>query len=750
MSALHILASSPNPTTLAQSKVRQAHSWTALHIACLSNPPLYIILALLMVYPDGVRNVDSGGRLPLHLAAAGNGTSQSVIDTLIRFYPQSVSVKDDRGLIPLHLTLLKDDGGQQLDLTLLRLLLGQRLAGGGDGVARRASPKRVRDGGMRKKAHLNLQLEQIEEGIFGNNPNAILQKARKRRQEEMKLLAERNGKIVEDGVSRGFARRTNSVDSDDGIPHKHEFLASLWEDENLFGNNDMMEVKSFSEDVKSRLKQLAQWKKRRGIQFDINTAEENPAPYINPATIPAPPHGRLPIHMAVRRNHYAKRRKLEEEAISSLSLIPPKTKQNDILRVLIHAFPTSLINQDAQGCTPLLTCLMSSHNAVLDPIDLEMIELLLGIRTAGFRVAPEWLEDADFVTQHHKDENQVGRNSSRQISLPYNPAMIDSNMTLPLHVAAQEALSPDIVHSIYSCYPGAKYVQNGRKCTPLHCILSNLAGNESLDLDIVSLLMDETVARMKDDTEKGILDLLVLNAKSGRLPRHFKDRSYGNSSNYGPKYHEGKVHIYQSVFHHSIVESLTVSPIGTRKEREFLGQLHLLPPWLRRQACATRTVQQVLLRAVVKPRCTALVISYGMTLLILVLVFLAMVDQYFSTPPSSLETFQPTGDYAVVIFFCSAYLALYNLCYISMTFRLGVESSECFGSFWTWTTMCGLLCVIVATVQLGFLKQIPGDDDISFPLCTLAVGFLWIMVLGFLSRWWKGCNVFCARFVVVS
>jgi hypothetical protein len=69
-----------------------------------------------------------------------------------------------------------------------------------------------------------------------------LQKARKRRQEEWKY--------VEDGVSRGFTRRTNCVESDDGIPHKHEFLASLWEDENLFGNNDMSEVETCSEDVR--------------------------------------------------------------------------------------------------------------------------------------------------------------------------------------------------------------------------------------------------------------------------------------------------------------------------------------------------------------------------------------------------------------------------------------------------------------------------------------------------------------------
>jgi hypothetical protein len=62
-------------------------------------------------------------------------------------------------------------------------------------VARRTNPKQVRDGRMKKKAHLSLQLEQIEEGNIGNHPNAFLQKARKLRQEELKLLAERNGKI---------------------------------------------------------------------------------------------------------------------------------------------------------------------------------------------------------------------------------------------------------------------------------------------------------------------------------------------------------------------------------------------------------------------------------------------------------------------------------------------------------------------------------------------------------------------------
>jgi hypothetical protein len=48
-------------------------------------------------------------------------------------------------------------------------------------------------------------------------------------------------KYVEDGVSRGFTRRTNSVDSYDKIPHKYEILASFWEDEDVKSGFNILE-----------------------------------------------------------------------------------------------------------------------------------------------------------------------------------------------------------------------------------------------------------------------------------------------------------------------------------------------------------------------------------------------------------------------------------------------------------------------------------------------------------------------------
>jgi len=114
-------------------KLSDAHDWTALHIAFLSNPPLFLVYALLLVFPEGAKEVDNAGRLPLHLAA-GSETSVCALKTLVRFNNEAICTNDDRGYIPLHLALLRD-GNEEIPVNILRILLGQTV-GSGEAIIR--------------------------------------------------------------------------------------------------------------------------------------------------------------------------------------------------------------------------------------------------------------------------------------------------------------------------------------------------------------------------------------------------------------------------------------------------------------------------------------------------------------------------------------------------------------------------------------------------------------------------------------
>jgi len=739
--ALQLLAAAPNPRHLAQIKIAHAHNWTALHIAALSNPPLFLVYGLLLVYPEGVRDLDSGGRLPLHLAAGSEG-SVSALSILVRFYSESVIVKEDKGLIPLHLALLRDGNGE-LSTEILRILLGQNISGTRERLKKNSTYK-VRDGYMRNGNHLNIPLSDVKCGMFGESPNAIFMRELKQREKRMQDFT------TKANVSRGFTRiQINDGDSFEGIPHKYEYLASLWEEENIshvdtYSMDELRETEKFPMEVQHCLKKLAKWKTNydgKIIEKDDDAISDK-GQYKNiqdivPAAIPAPPHMRLPIHMAVRRNHQVARQ-IQEEGPSE-SLNRKNSKQNDILRILIHAYPSSLMYRDAQGRTPIMTCLSLSNHSAMHPVDLEMVELLLGVRTAGFRAAPQWLEDNDIVeaqqqfvqSQHNdcNDRNSIGFDA-------YNPAMIPCSQTLPLHLAALESLPTSIVHAIYSCYPGAKYVQDERNCTPLHCLLQEVTGSDQLDLDIVSLLIDERVARMRDILNKNVLDLLVENSRKGRIPaihKHSLESSYGNGKHI--------LHQFRSVFQTAMLDSISTSTTSHISNDDFLKDLRDLPSWMRSLACGSTAVQKILLMKLSSSLSTAIISLYCISLFTLTICFICLVDG-ISNEASTL----PSG-YFIAVYSSWTYLVIIGLSYASMAFHLNIGWNQCIINIWSWITTIGLVTTLLSTVQFprnSLNGSMITEDHKVLGMSTVTIAFLWAMVIGYLSRWCYGINVICS------
>ena len=71
-----------------------------IHEACIRNPTLEFVEALLDAYPSGVREPDHNGRLPIHHACC-HGADLAVVDKLAVVYPGSLDVADVWGKVPL-------------------------------------------------------------------------------------------------------------------------------------------------------------------------------------------------------------------------------------------------------------------------------------------------------------------------------------------------------------------------------------------------------------------------------------------------------------------------------------------------------------------------------------------------------------------------------------------------------------------------------------------------------------------------
>jgi hypothetical protein len=748
LDALELLATSRNPRKLAQMKLSDAHDWTALHIAVMSNPPLFLIYALLLVFPEGAKELDNSGRLPLHLSA-GNETSVPVLNTLVRFHNNAICAKDDRGYIPLHLALLRD-GNEEIPVDVLRIFLGQTVGNGEAVIQIGGSTQRgVRDGYMRNKEHLNLELDEIQGGLLGVSRNAAVMRERKRREEMMRLTKN----TTNEPLSRGFARNIQDIDSQDGDPLKHEHLSSLWMNDaqyqsDPFSDLELETVNQFSTEVQHWLKQLAQWKKKydRDQKSDSPSKDVESPQIINPATIAAPPYMRLPLHMAVRRNH---KKKAQDGTTPRIQTLAPPPNQNEILRIVIHAFPPSLMIKDAHDKTPLMTCLALVHHPAIHPVDLNMIELLLGKRSLGYREAPKWLEDIDFSRQHQKSISHHAheiQQSSR--TLATNAAMIPCDETLPLHIAARESLPTSIVHTIFASYPGAKYAQDERDFTPLHCTLQNLTGRTTINLEIINMLMDDKVLRIKNSAHQSIFDLLVANAKAGKLPTKFRDKRIKHAET-------GKIvkatTIFQPVFHQVIMDEVLASS-GERREEEFFSDLYLLPSTMRRQACGTPSFQYLLLKELASGANAASIFLYGIALLTLIISFSSMVDTFISHRTDDPLTTSNTQKTVIII--TNAYLSVHGLLYAVMTIKLNISIAESLANIWTWVTFIALLLSFIVTMYIGNQERSLGSIDLSdsqlVTMSTIAIGTLWSAFVGYLARWWYGISIFCSSVVKVS
>jgi len=472
---------------------------------------------------------------------------------------------------------------------------------------------------------------------------------------------------------------------------KGDHLKSDWvlrELETLADEREQRHENAFREypdDVRRALTKLSQWKRRQvnkqaGSKANGRSDEEmhflqsREVEFATPASIPTPSAQLLPLHLLVRRNAST------ELALSQDIYSVKRAMPIDLLRILIAAYPQSLIEVDANGKTPVMTAMLQTDTSPSE----DVIELLLGLRTPGFDGKGGFIR----------------------------PAFIATNDTfqMPLHVAAEELLSNhSLLTTICEAYPDARTVQDVRGRTPLHLALQNYRSTP-VDEATMELLFVEPVAKIKDNDGKTPLDLLLENP--GCVIRESsKD--------------EDSSTILQEFFDSSIER-----PRNRYEAEAFLRKFQSFPPWLRRHACAARFVQDILVEEVATPFTTFRILGSG---IVLVLLLLALRHMLHYDPK-----------YVFLIYYLATYHFVMQIIHWGIAIHMGQFIRICVLNVWRWidltTVTLSLYCAYYVTRNIVDIEDV--DGTILLPLGASATLACWLSLLGYFVEWSCGLAVF--------
>lgn len=664
--ALYLLSVQPE---LAQV---EDQGWTPLHICCLgsSPPPSFIVRALLYSYGKAARIADDGGRLPLHLVAASSGDIETM-QLLVDEYPAAVYQADEQGWTPLNLLLRN----MRVELTpeRARVLLGLTIPA--EAAIEQVRQKHIL---LRRRQHLGLDLEALEE----------------------------------------YRKRTPPVTTF----HKDIEHEAMFE--------------TYPADIQGALRRLGVWKRHKRNQTDddevaIAVEDAVAGKETNPAAIPSPTTFQLPIHALVRRSILDPQTlerpsfsddtadtEAEDEEVSTETDRPSVQHPYDILRMVVACYPEGLVCRDSDGYTPLLLAMASNENLPT----LEVVELLLGKRSAGHEQLPAWAEDMP-----------LHRLTTANYS---NPAMVPTveSRQLPLHLAAEELLSDfAVVQTIYESYPGAIQVQDLMGRTPLHVALRSYR-RVPVEPKVFALLFSDRVAQVRDD--HGHLPMDILLEGSDMLPMKPPFSWYSDSS--------GIVEtstVYERFIHSSIVGA--GRPENKKEADSLLGRLRSLPPWLRRQACSTAVVQELLVEDLANPLKTAMLLFDGFLLIALITVFRIQMEKFVDARRmgENLQTW-----YSFAVYALATVRLLFAATYWVVAASLRELQYLCLLNPWSWIDVSAMMISIVSSI---FLYG-PMEDERLFSLGTIATGMLWLGLLGYLATWWHGVAVFTGGLSKIS
>jgi hypothetical protein len=673
--AVHLLSQSP---TLASTV--DAQRWTPLHICCLSHTPLYMLHALLHLYPEAASLPDDGGRLPLHLLAATTA-DLSALEVLVQAHTAAIGAIDHHGCTPL--LLLLRNRAVQVTFRHVQVLLGMTTTT--TSVTTNTNNNTVHATNavsIRRGEHLDLNLQQLD----------------------------RWRTVRKSAVVTNFLHH-NDIDTSD-YPHN---------------------------DVRVALRKIATWKaqtKPPGEEENVEVAwkpggtsihhpqggyyaDDGTLALLHPAEMPNDDR-EYPIHLVIQRA-FVDRTPLQVDVSRTAQLrsddddddnehnddensvvdknrspadlenghdddddAPPSiTQATSIVRLLAAECPAALTVRDSFGLTPLLHILMQPESP-----DIELVEMLLGKRTAGHTGISRFCYD---------DDNNDHRINAAMLAHP-------DTRQLPLHIVAEEyAANYSMIRAVTEAHPFAKGVQDARGRTPLHLALHSYR-RIAADPRVLEMLYKESIAKVVDDYGNTPAHLLL---QSRSLPK-------------------AESNIYQRIF-------------AASADAFELSELRKLPPWLRAEACATREIQELIVQDLAQPWKTALILLDGVLLLVVITMFRIQMKQYVEFLLTA-EKIQPWNTFVVYV---AGILRLFIQIILGIVAAAIGEFQRLFATnVWYWIGVVATMFCLVTSAQLYGTAS----PERLLPMGTASTCLLWISLLGYMATWFHGMAVFTGAF----
>merc|ERR1712238_38935 len=195
----------------------------------------------------------------------------------------------------------------------------------------------------------------------------------------------------------------------------------------------------------------------------------------------------------------------------------------------------------------------------------------------------------------------------------------------------------------------------------------------------------------------------------------------GNSTKYKFNGKENNAMILQEFFDASIEK-----PRNRRQTQNFITKFQNFPPWLRRQACAARFVQNILVEEMASPFTTFRILGSGFVLILLLIALRRMLHV--------------NTDYAYLIYYLATYHGIMQLIHWGTSIYMG----ECF-RFWRWfdlaTVILSIWCAIYVSRENN-ASDVDGGDSFLSSLGASATIACWLSLLGYMVEWSCGLAVF--------
>jgi len=659
---------------------------------------------VLSIQPHLATVLDGVGWTPLHVACLGS-TPPPVFMTrsLLYVYREAAQKEDKGGRLPLHLVAASSG-----DVETMQLLIQEY-------------PQAVYQRDAQGWTPLHLMLKNFAVDVTLDHCQVLLgldieQKAKV--STDSKSLLRRRGEHLKLGfqdVNKLLHRPTPITRLAQECIHEDAF-------------------QKFPSDVQTALRRLCQWKRRqRRTQkqeqddepMEVELELESPFDReTNPAAHFTPTKRQLPLHIIVRRGLSERRNQAsfsendnvgdgddDREMLSTPMALAPRFLE--VVRLFIALYPEGLVTCDIHGYTPLLTALVM--NTTQPPQ--ELVELLLGKRTSGYNSLPEWAQDMPLFNF----------NADRYL----NPAMVPnkSNQQLPLHVVAEEmAHNFSILEAVHESYPGGIQVQDARGRTPLHILLRNYQ-RVPVPPKTLALFLSDKVAQTFDD--EGMLPFDLLAENSRRLPRD--EPRLGVPGQYSAE----TLNTFKKFFQGSHLASARPEARRRSEPDAFLWQLRSLPPWLRRQACSAKFIQELIVEELASTSKCALVLLYALFLCILIVAFRIQLQGFMLSPD---EAFTPPYVLLALLLSGSG-LFLFQAAFWSLCWSMSGFLDLCVLNVWRWVDLAAVLLVASTTLMINHGSF---SSEAILISGTVATGTVWFSAIGFLSSWWYGAAFFSA------